>query len=194
MIHPWLEFILCRSIQLSLSTLSCWRWGRKAHFLTSFGCFSTPSSIVEILMAAVLHISKSCPLMLERSRKIKQDSSKYHAPMLQVPLCMIRSCAVMRKWKNRQIYEDSALKRCKKKKKKRIRLVRFTLYLVFDLLLTHLLEKVYKENDMNSMRAAVRLLESARIVCSALLCWVLSHSTRQWVSSLLLFLCSAVAP
>lgn len=41
---------------------------------------------------------------------------------------------------------------------------------MFDLLLTHLLEKVYKENDMNSMRAAVRLLESARIVCSALLC------------------------
>lgn len=95
-------------------------------------------------------------------------------PLLQMPLYKSPSNAVMMKWKNKLICEDGALKGCKTKKKKIIRLVSFTLYLVFALLLTHLLEKVEKKEQHEGCAAAWKCENC--LLCSAGCCLILKDN------------------
>lgn len=102
------------------------------------------------------------------------DKSTYKMqPLVQMPLYKSPSTAVVMKRKNKLICEDGALKGCKtgKKTKKKTGLVSFTLYLVFALLLTHLVEEVgRRRKKKNSEGCAAAWKCENRLLCSALLC------------------------
>lgn len=104
-----------------------------------------------------------------------------------MPLSKSPSNAVMMKWKNKLICEDGALKGCKTKKKK-IRLVSFTLYLVFALLLTHLLEKVEKKTVWG-LCGCLKVRELSALLCSAGCCLTLQDNGSALSSSFFAPLC-----
>lgn len=89
--------------------------------------------------------------------------------------------------KNKLICEDGALKGCKTKNKKIIRLVSFTLYLVFALLLTHLLEKVEKKEQYEGCAAAWKCENC--LLCSAGCCLILQDNGSALSSSFFALLC-----